>query len=174
MPRHGVANLSGRAFRTHPRSRRGREIVCASAGNCAYLPQRWTGRRDDMNSTNMLKLAAVLGAICGLVELYEAATFVEDIRRGSTNVVRGVFIFIMPLVIVAGAVGVYFERVVIGAGTMLVGIGIQHYLIDMAPRHFIPVAIGLAGIFLAMYVQSRRDAEELKDVPREHITVLPS
>jgi hypothetical protein len=115
-----------------------------------------------MNESQILKLAAALGALCGLIELYEAITFVEDIKRGSTNVVRGVFIFILPLVIVAGAVGIFFRNIILGAGAIVVGLALQHYLIEIAGRHYLALALGLAAVFLAMSVQRRHDFEELK------------
>jgi hypothetical protein len=115
-----------------------------------------------MNDSQILKIAAALGVLCGLIELYEAITFVEDVRRGSTNVVRGVFIFILPVVIMAGAAGIYLGRIVPGAGAIVVALGLQHYLVEMAGRHYVAVALGLGAVFVSMYVQRRHDLEATK------------
>lgn len=122
--------------------------------------QKTTGGKT-MNS-NLLKAAAILAAIGGLMELYQAVTFVEDIKRGGTNPVRGVLILVMPLVIVAGAVVLYLGRAIVGAGTVLAGTSLQHTLIDLGGRHFLAFGLALLAIFVAMYVQTQRDRAERK------------
>jgi hypothetical protein len=125
-----------------------------------------------MNS-NLIKAAAALVVVCGLLELYEAIAFVEDVKRGSTNVVRGVAIFVVPLMIVLAGTAIYFQRLIVGAGVGLLGISVQHVMIDILPRHYLPVALGVAGVVMAMYVQNQRDADEMKNVETERVTTLP-
>lgn len=124
-------------------------------------------------NANWIKIAAALAVICGLYELYEVFAYVEDIRRGPTNVVRGVAIYVLPFLIIAGGITIYFRRLVIGAGMAMLGISIQHVMIDITPRHWLPLALGVAGVVIAMAVQKQRDLEELKTVETEHVTVLP-
>jgi uncharacterized membrane protein len=128
--------------------------------------------RNGMNS-NWIKVAAALAIICGLFELYEVYGYAEDIRRGSTNVVRAAAIYVVPFLIVAGGIAIYFNRLVSGAGITMLGISVQHVMIDIAPRHWLPIALGAAGVILAMAVQKQRDFEELKTVETEHVTTLP-
>jgi hypothetical protein len=123
-------------------------------------------------TTNLLRAAAALALVCGLLELYEAFSFIEDIKRGSTNPVRGVGILVVPFLIIAGGIGIYFDRLIVGAGTVLAALSIQHVMIDISPRHWLPVVLGAAAVVLAMYVQKQRDYEDMKNVETERVTTL--
>jgi hypothetical protein len=127
-----------------------------------------------MNDANLLKLAGVLAVLCGAIELYESLAFVEDIKAGAGNAARTILIHVIPIGIALGGLAMIMGRLIIGAGVVINGIGIQHCLIDIGGRHFIALGLGLAAVAVAMYVQRRRDIAGHRDVISERVTVLPT
>jgi hypothetical protein len=111
-----------------------------------------------MNAT-LLKVAALLAAVAGVLEFYQVFTFVEEIKRGTTNPAKGVLIYVMPLLIIAGAAALYTGRIVVGAGTVLIGTSLQHTMIDLTGRHMLGFGLALVAIFLSMYLQMPHDRD---------------
>jgi hypothetical protein len=122
-----------------------------------------------MTDKQLLTVAMACGIAAGLWELYQAITFVEDIRRGSTNVVRGVFIFVLPVLMIVAGIAIRYFDIVIGSGALMPLMGLQHYLIELQPRHFLALALALAATFAGMTVQRRHDREALRKEEQEAI-----
>ncbi|MBX6424721.1 MAG: hypothetical protein IRZ09_02170 [Variibacter sp.] len=110
-----------------------------------------------MRTIGLRQLATALGVAAGLVELFLVATAVAETGRSADY--AGIFVYILPLVIIGGAIAVsYVQEAAIGAGIMIVGFATQHVMVHIRGASILPMILAVLAVALAMRV----DAEQRK------------
>lgn len=104
---------------------------------------------------NKLTMAATMLAVAGgLIELYLVAT--SGARTGHVNAVGAVMVFVMPMVMIAGGVLLGRGNEVLGAGLVLVSIGIQHFMVEITKPYILPFGLAVLAIVLSIYAEQTK------------------
>jgi hypothetical protein len=111
-----------------------------------------------MPAIGLRQAATILGVAAGVLELVLAALILKDGPKAFDY--TGLFIYIVPLVMIAGAVAItYVRETFVGAGIVVVTFAIQHTLAHLQTIHLIPMALATAAVVLAMRVDVDLRAE---------------
>jgi hypothetical protein len=102
-----------------------------------------------MPAGGLRRLSTIIGVIAGLTELVLAFTAVVTTGKSADYV--GMFIYVVPFVIMLGAVLVsYRHEPDLGAGMMVVGFAIQHVLDPIRPIYLLPMVLVAIAVALAL------------------------
>ena len=99
-----------------------------------------------------LRVAGALAIICGALELYQTIAGTARIQHGG-----GGAVYVVPFFIAAGGILLAIDRLLLGIGFVLVGLGIQHFMVEITPSHYVAVIAGIASILLGIHVLRSRD-----------------
>jgi hypothetical protein len=110
-----------------------------------------------MPAIGLRQLSTIIGVAAGLLELFLAFTAVKEGGKSADYV--GMFIYIVPFILMLGAVLVSVKHeTYLGAGIMVVAFAIQHVLDPIRGVYILPMLLVMAAVALALRVD-----HELRD-----------
>lgn len=99
------------------------------------------------------QLSTIIGVLAGLTELFLA--FGAAHGEGKSADYVGIFIYIVPLIMMLGALSVSYSReTYLGAGIMVVTFALQHVLDPIRAIYILPMLLVVAAVALALRVDA--------------------
>lgn len=108
-------------------------------------------------NTSLRFVAAALGGVGALIELYVGATTAIAIDAVSFYSVVAI---LFPLIAVAGAVLIYVAPpIALGTGIMIAGVALQHNIIEIKAPAMVPLAVIALSTIVALAAEAMQRPE---------------